>query len=526
MENSKRVGIWIRVSTEQQVKDESPEHHEQRARYYTEAKGWQVMEVYKLEAVSGKAVINHPEARRMLADIKSKHITGLVFSKLARLARSTKELLEFAEIFRKEGADLVSLAENIDTSSPAGRLFFTIISAMAEWEREEIAARVAASVPIRAKLGKSIGGQASFGYQWVDNRFVIDEKEAPVRKLMYELFLKHQRKLATAKELNAMGYRTRHGHTYTATAVGRLLRDSTAKGERRAFHTKHGSSDKNWSRRPQEDWIIMPCPAIITPELWHEVNSILDSQEVKPKNVGRKAVYLLSGFVVCTCGKRMYVYHTSKIYACSKCHTRISVIDMDEIYQQYLKEYLDSINLADYKTRGDSDLQECKALLEVSVVERNKIAKRINELISLRLDGGLTKERYMEQYAPLEERLQQLDNHLPRLEAEIDVRTMQLLSGDVVITEAKTLLHEWEQMEFSQKRGIVETITVQIEVGREEINITLAYAPPNRNAENSSHHSREKSYSSYITVVRVCPAYSLIKFKGISPYGRNDRSVC
>lgn len=57
---TKSVGIWIRVSTEDQAKGESPEHHEKRARYYAESKGWIIREVYHLEAVSGKSVMGQP----------------------------------------------------------------------------------------------------------------------------------------------------------------------------------------------------------------------------------------------------------------------------------------------------------------------------------------------------------------------------------------------------------------------------------------------------------------------------------
>src|SRR5882762_5864198 len=124
-DTGKPVGIWIRVSTEDQAQGDSPEHHEQRARSYAQSKGWQVKEVYDLAGQSGKAVMQHSEAKRMMQDIKRGHITGLVFSKLARLSRNRRELEDFADFFDKHQADLVSLSEAIDTSTPSGRLFFS-----------------------------------------------------------------------------------------------------------------------------------------------------------------------------------------------------------------------------------------------------------------------------------------------------------------------------------------------------------------------------------------------------------------
>src|SRR5258708_33592833 len=92
----KPVGIWIRVSTEDQVKGDSPEHHERRCRSYAESRGWNGREVDRLDAVSGKAVMGAPETERMLSDVRCGRIPALGFSKLPRVAQDTREFVGIA----------------------------------------------------------------------------------------------------------------------------------------------------------------------------------------------------------------------------------------------------------------------------------------------------------------------------------------------------------------------------------------------------------------------------------------------
>lgn len=487
---AKDVGIWIRVSTLDQAEGDSPEVHEKRGRMFCEAKGFNVKEVYHLEAVSGKTVIEHPEAKRMLSDIKKGNITGLVFSKLARFTRNTRELLEFSDIFRQYNADLISIEESIDTSSPAGRLFYTVIAAMAQWEREEIANRVKVSIPIRAKLGKSLGGEAPFGYKWVNKELELDENEVPVRKLIYDLFIQHRQIGKVVNALNKKGYRTRRGQDFTGTTIRRLIEDPIAKGLRRVNYTQSDNSNKSWKLKPQDEWIFQPVPAIITEEVWQQCNDILVSLINPKKKLRRPTKRLFAGILSCECGGKMYLRSRSPKYVCGKCSNKIGPDDLEHIFQEQLKDFLYS------KENLEKQLADEKEIVTKNLQEIAAHQKRIAELktktmgaVDLFNSGELKKEAFSAYYKPLQEELEQRENSVLELQTANSLLNMQSLSSEEVIHEAKDLHSQWEGFTYEEKHSIIETITEAIIVGEEDIEIKLKYLPtlgPKRANDNPS----------------------------------------
>ena len=478
MEQGKHIGIWIRVSTEDQVRGESPETHLKRATAYAEAKGWHVAEIYRLEAVSGKAVMAHPEAQRMLGDIKSGRITGLVFSKLARLARNTRELLDFAEQFRASGADLVSLQEAIDTSSPAGRLFFTMIAAMAQWEREEIADRVAASVPVRAKLGKPIGGAAPFGYRWRDKKLEPDPEEAPVRVLLHQLFLEHRRKKTVARILNERGHRTRNGSTFSDTTISRLLLDPTAKGLYRQNYTRTDDSTKSWTFKPESEWVYTPVEAIISETLWDECAALILAQKRSDKPITKKTVQLFAGFTFCGCGTKMYVPSNSPKYVCHSCRNKIPVADLEAIFHEQLRDFVFSQDeITRYLAESDAELKRREELLAVLQAEERKMTAQADKLYDLYQAGAIDKAGFATRHRPIAERLTQLGEEIPRSQAQIDAVRISFLSQEEIIREAQDLYTRWPTLPREEQRQIVEAIVERITIHDGEVAIDLFFNP-------------------------------------------------
>jgi len=353
-----------------------------------------------------------------------------------------------------------------------------MIAAMAQWEREEIADRVAASVPIRAKLGKPLGGAAPFGYRWEGRELVPDEKEAPVRRRLYELFLEHRRKKTVARLMNEAGHRTRNGSKFTDTTVDRLLRDSTAKGIRRANYTKSTGDKKHWVLKPESDWVLTQVEPIVSDELWTQCNALLAERRANGKRPTKRAVHLFGGMAFCECGGKMYVLSGSPKYVCQQCRSKSPADDLEAIFREQLHEFfLSSEDLAEYLEQADRTIAEKKELLATLEAERASVSAQMDKTYHLYISDQISADGFGRTYKPLEERLKALDDQLPRLQAELDFQRIQNLSRDEIISEAQDLYGRWTDLLPEEKRQIVENVVERVTVGHASVSIDLSYVP-------------------------------------------------
>jgi len=149
-----RAAIYARVSTSNHGQDVGMQTRE--LRQFCEARGWQIAGEYVDEGVSG-AKDSRPELNRLLADAHKRRFDAVVVWKFDRFARSVSHLLRALETFKALGVEFVSLSEQVDTSTPTGKMIFTVLGAVAELERSLIAERVRAGLRNARAKGKKLG---------------------------------------------------------------------------------------------------------------------------------------------------------------------------------------------------------------------------------------------------------------------------------------------------------------------------------------------------------------------------------
>ena len=161
---------YVRVSTEEQAREGvSLEAQRERVAAYALAHGAELVGIEADEGVSGGVdPTKRPGLSRVLEQLAAGEADGLVVLKLDRLSRSTRDVLELVDETRTRGWRLVSVNEHLDTNSAAGRLVLTVLAALAEMEREQIAERVTEAVAHIAREGRGRSRRIPFGFRTAD----------------------------------------------------------------------------------------------------------------------------------------------------------------------------------------------------------------------------------------------------------------------------------------------------------------------------------------------------------------------
>ncbi len=148
-----KTAIYARVST---TNGQDPEMQLRELREYCSRRGWEITAEFVDAGVSG-AKDSRPELNRLLAEAHRRQFDSVVVWKFDRFARSVSHLLRALETFRSLGIEFVSLSEQVDTSTPTGKMVFTVLGAVAELERSLITERVRAGLRNAKAKGRRLG---------------------------------------------------------------------------------------------------------------------------------------------------------------------------------------------------------------------------------------------------------------------------------------------------------------------------------------------------------------------------------
>jgi site-specific DNA recombinase len=217
---NKAIG-YIRVSTEQQA-EEGVSLAAQKAKIaaWCLANDYELVEVFVDAGISGKSRKNRKGLEQALSEIK-KDMAMVVYS-FSRLARSSIDLLTISNELTSKKADLVSLAEKIDTTSASGKLFFTIMAGMAQFERDVIAERTKSAMSHKKSVG-DVYSPTPFGFQAIDGKLQQVESEALVVSEILAMRSSGTTLSAIADSLNNRGIEGKRGGKWFSSTVRYLI---------------------------------------------------------------------------------------------------------------------------------------------------------------------------------------------------------------------------------------------------------------------------------------------------------------
>lgn len=211
-----RCAIYTRKSTDEGLERDFNSLNAQRecAEAYIKSQQQElwtaVLDKYDDGGFTG-ANIERPALRRLLADIEAGKIDCVVVYKVDRLSRSLLDFARIMEVFEKRNVSFVSVTQQMNTTTPMGRLTLNVLFSFAQFEREVISERTRDKMVAARRKGKWTGGTPPLGYDAdpVTRKLVVNEVEAKQVKTIFKLFTETESLAETLKEIRERGLRTK-----------------------------------------------------------------------------------------------------------------------------------------------------------------------------------------------------------------------------------------------------------------------------------------------------------------------------
>ena len=248
------------------------------------ANGWVCLPEHYDDGGFSGGTLNRPALRKLLLDCERGKIDVIVVYKIDRLSRSLCDFAELSKSFEKWNVAFVSVTQEINTQTSAGRMMLNILMTFAQFEREMIATRVKDKMAATRKKGKWVGGQIPFGYKVENKKLVVEPEKAVVVQRIFQRYIEIQSPISIVRELKADGIVGTTGLSMDKAYILRVLHNYTYIGkveyEGEIYNGEH--------------------EAIIDQESWDKVQQFLKENRPLPMLAqSRKSEAALAGLIRC-----------------------------------------------------------------------------------------------------------------------------------------------------------------------------------------------------------------------------------
>lgn len=318
-----KVYLYTRVSTAMQIDGYSLDAQKSRMKAFCEFNDYEIAGEYEDAGKSGKSVEGRNAFNNMMEDIKSgkDDVSFVLVFKLSRFGRNAADVLNSLQTMQDFGVNLICVEDGIDSSKEAGRLMISVLSAVAEIERENIRVQTMEGRMQKAREGRWNGGFAPYGYSLVNGKLEINEEEADAIRTIFDQYVN--------TDMGANGiakYLENHGiHKLTrqngknplfdASLIRRIIQNPVYSGKisygRRRTEKVHGTRNE-YRQVKKDDYLLVDGlhEALVSEEVWEQAQVKVAAQAKKYEKVNRdkrEKIHLLSGILKCpVCGAGMY----------------------------------------------------------------------------------------------------------------------------------------------------------------------------------------------------------------------------